>query len=125
MNSQLRLGGLTWKELGRRSWHQFWADRMKDQSAMLSFYFLLSFFPLLLILIDFLGLFSQSGPVLQQSVYKYLARLAPSEASGLVEKTITEVTTGSGVATLSIQLLLTWIPASQGVLAVIQGLNHA
>jgi membrane protein len=125
MNSQHRLGGLTWKELARRSWHQFWADRMKDQSAMLSFYFLLSFFPLALILINFLGLLSQSGPELQNSVNKYLARLAPSEATGLVERTISEVTNGSGVATLSLQLLLTWIPASQGVQAVIQGLNHA
>ena len=46
---------------------------------MLSFYFLLSFFPLLLILLDLLGLMSQSCPALQQSVQKYLARLAPSE----------------------------------------------
>ena len=92
---------------------------------MLSFYCLLSFFPLLLILIDLLGLLSQSGPVLQQSVHKYLARLAPAEASGLVDRTIAEVANESGVAKLSIQFLLTWMPASQGVLAVIQGLNHA
>jgi len=125
MNSKNRLGGLTWKQLAGRSWKQFWSDRMKDQSAALSFFLLLSFFPLLLILLNLLGLFSQSGPVLQQMLQKYLARLAPSEASGLVDRTLTEVMQGSGAAKLSIQFLLTWMPASQGITAIIEGLNHA
>jgi len=125
MSSSNRLGGLTWKELGRRSWKQFRFEHVKDQSATLSFYFLLAIFPLLLILIDFLGLLSQSGPVLQQSMHKYLARLAPSAASGLVDNTISEVTHGFGAITFSIQLLFAWLPASQGVMAVIDGLNRA
>ena len=35
-----KLGGLGWKELSRRAWTQFRADRILDQSAMLSFYLL-------------------------------------------------------------------------------------
>ena len=98
---------------------------MKDQSAALSFFLLLSFFPLLLILLSLLGLLSQSGPVLQEMLQKYLGRLAPSEASGLVDRTLTEVMRGAGAARISIQFLLTWLPASQGITAIIEGLNHA
>jgi len=119
------LGGLTWKQLAGRSWKRFWANRMKDQSAALSFFLLLSFFPLLLILLSLLGLLSQSGPVLQEMLQKYLGRLAPSEASGLVDRTLTEVMRGAGAARISIQFLLTWLPASQGITAIIEGLNHA
>ena len=41
----LRLG---WKDLLRLTWQRFWKDRVLDQSAMLSFYFFFSIFPLLL-----------------------------------------------------------------------------
>jgi membrane protein len=120
-----RLGGLSWKELGRRSWLQFRADRITDQSAMLSFYLLLSIFPLLLLLINLLGLLFQSGPGFQQAVYKYFARVAPSSASSLIDRTLAEAEHNSGPIRLSLQLLFTWLPASQGVLAVIEGLNIA
>jgi len=118
-------GGLSWKELTSRSWRQFWEDRIPDQSAMLSFYLLLSIFPLLLLLIDMLGLLYQSGPGFQETVHKYFARVAPLSASSLVDKTLAEASHNSGPLKLSLQLLFTWIPASQGVLAIIDGLNIA
>jgi membrane protein len=120
-----KLGGLSWKELSRRSWRQFRADRITDQSAMLSFYLLLSVFPLLLLLIDMTGLLFQSGPGLQQAVHKYFARVAPLSASSLIDRTLAEAAHNSGPIKLSLQLLFTWLPASQGVLAVIDGLNIA
>jgi len=119
------LGGLSWKELSRRSWLQFREDRIPDQSAMLSFYLLLSIFPLLLLLIDLLGLLYQSGPGFQHVVYKYFARIAPSSASSLIDRTLAEAARNSGPIKLSIKLLFMWLPASQGVLAVIEGLNIA
>lgn len=118
-------GGLSWKELSRRSWQQFWDDRILDQSAMLSFYLLLSIFPLLLLLIDLAGVVYQSGPGFQQTVHKYLARVAPLSASVLVDKTLVEASHNSGPVRLSLQLLFTFLPASQGVLAIIEGLNIA
>ena len=65
MLSMWKLRELTWGKLLRRTWSQFWEDRILDQSAKLSFYFLLSFFPLLVSLIALLGLILQSGPVLK------------------------------------------------------------
>jgi membrane protein len=118
-------GGLSWRELSRRSWLQFRQDRIPDQSAMLSFYLLLSIFPLLLLLIDLLGFLFQSGPGFQQAVHKYFARIAPLSASSLIDRTLAETSHKSGAIRLSLQLLFTWLPASQGVLAVIEGLNIA
>jgi membrane protein len=122
-----RFGGLSWKELSRRSWSQFLEDRIPDQSAMLSFYLLLSIFPLLLLLIDLLGLLFQSEPGFHLAVHKYFARIAPSPASGLIDKTLSEaaIAPDLGPVRLSLKLLFTWLPASQGVMAVIEGLNIA
>jgi membrane protein len=122
-----RFGELSWKELSRRSWLQFLEDRIPDQSAMLSFYLLLSIFPLLLLLIDLLGLLFQSEPGFHQAVHKYFARVAPSSASSLIDKTLAEAAVAhtSSPIKLSLKLLFTWLPASQGVLAIIEGLNVA
>jgi len=125
MPAARNLGGLNWKELSRRAWLQFRADRIPDQSAMLAFYLLLSIFPLLLLLIDLLGVLYQAGPGLQQNLARYLSRVVPLSASSLVDKTLTEAAHNSGPVKLSLQLLFTWLPASQGVLAVIDGLNIA
>ncbi|MEO8428394.1 MAG: YihY/virulence factor BrkB family protein, partial [Verrucomicrobiota bacterium] len=119
------ISGLTWKELLRRAWMRFWKDRILDQAAILSFYFLLSIFPLLLLLIAALGLLLQSGPVLQETLHKSLTAVLPESASGLIDRTLGEITRGSGPVTFSFALLFTWWSASQGMLAIIEGLNIA
>ena len=119
------LGGLTWQELLRRTWRQFWKDRVLDQSAMLSFYFLLSLFPLLLFLIALLGLLLQSGPVLQATLHRYLAAVVPASASTLIDTTLGEINRGTGALKLSVALLFTWWSASKGMLAIVEGLNIA
>ena len=67
-----KLDKWNWRELLRHIWGRFWKDRILDQSAKLSFYFLLSLFPLLLLLIALLGRFLESDPVLQEAMHKYL-----------------------------------------------------
>jgi membrane protein len=120
-----KLGGLTWGKLLRRTWCQFWEDRILDQSAKLSFYFLLSLFPLLLFLVALLGHLLQSGPVLQETLHKYLAAVVPESASGLIDTTLQEITRGSGGGKLSVALLFTLWAASQGMAAIIESLNIA
>lgn len=92
---------------------------------MLSFYFLLSIFPLFLFLIALLGLLLQSGPALQETLKQYLAAVVPESASTLIDTTLGEINRGSGALKLSVALLLTWWSASQGMLAVIGALNIA
>lgn len=120
-----KLSGMTWQELLRRTLSQFQQDRILDQSAKLSFYFLLSTFPLLLFLITLLGLVLQSGPEFQATLQKYLAAVVPPSASGLIDKTLGEITSGSGGGRLSLALLFTLWTASRGVVAIMEGLNIA
>ena len=120
-----KLGELTWKKLLRRTCCQFWEGRILDQSAKLSFYFLLSFFPLLVSLIALLGLLLQSGPVLQETLHKYLTAVVPESASDLINTTLQEVTRGSGGGKLSLALLFALWAATQGMDAIIESLNVA
>src|ERR1051326_431898 len=125
MLSMWKLGQLTWGKLLRRTWCQFWENRILDQSAKLSYYFLLSFFPLLLFLIALLGLVLQSGSVLQEAVHKYLAAIVPASASVLINKTLGEITQDSNADKLSLALLFALWAASKGMGAIIESLNIA
>lgn len=120
-----RLRELNYSQLLRRTWCRFWADRILDQSAKLSFYFLLSLFPLLLFLIALLGRILQSGPVLQNALHKYLAAVVPKAASGLIDATLQEITLGPGGGKLLLALLLALWAATQGMVAIIEALNIA
>jgi membrane protein len=125
MLSTWKFRELTWEELLRRTWSQFWADRILDQSAKLSFYFLLSFFPLLVSLITLLGLILQSGPVLKETLHRYLAAVVPESASDLINTTLQEVTRESSGGKLSLALLFAILAATQGMAAIIESLNVA
>ncbi len=115
-----------WKDLLWRTWERFWKDRVLDQSAMLSFYFLLSIFPLLLFLMTLLGLLMQTGHAFQQTLRHYLEAVVPQvAASKLINTTLGEINRGSGALELSTALLFTWWSASQGMLAVVRGIQNA
>jgi membrane protein len=119
------LGELSGRELLRRTWRQFWKNDILDQSAKLSFFFLLSLFPLLLSLVALLGLLLQTGPDLQQTLHEYFSALAPRSASGLIDTTLQEITRGSSGGKLSLGLLFALATAAQGMVAIIESLNVA
>lgn len=118
-------GGLSPRQLTARTWRHSLELGILDQSAKLSFYFLLALFPLLMVLLALLGLVLQSGPALQDTLRMYLLALAPASVAGLVDRTLAEVTGPSGGVRISLALLLTWLPAARGMLAVMDGLNSA
>src|SRR5947207_2905294 len=92
---------------------------------MLSFYFLLSIFPFLLLVIDVLGLLIQSGPALPEILHRYLTGVVPAPASALIDRNLAEITSGARSIKFPLALMLCWFYGSQGVLAVIDGLNVA
>src|SRR5918911_4258191 len=94
MASMWKLGGLTWKGLGKRVWQQIQEDDVFGRAAQLSYYFLLALFPLLLFLTSLFGWFAGEDSELRASLFKYLATVLPGEASQLVSKTVTDVTEG-------------------------------
>src|SRR5918997_728113 len=87
--------GITWQELLKRVWREIIKDNIFDRAAILSFYFQLSLFPLLLFLTSLLGLFAQYGSDLREDLLSYLSTIAPRSAYTLIYTTLNEVTEGS------------------------------
>jgi membrane protein len=120
-----RLGGLTWRELGRRVWLELYEGDLFTRAAALSYYFLLALFPLLIFLTSMLGYFAESGTELRTNMLRYLGSVAPRSASQLVRTTVEEITEGATGGKLSFGLLAALWFASFGMGAIGETLNSA
>jgi membrane protein len=118
-------GGLTWKQLGGRVWTEMNNDDVFGRAAQLSYYFLLALFPLLLVMMAFLGIFADKGTELRNNLIGYLGQVMPASAGELVQKTIDELTSQSGAGKISFGLLATLWAASSGMGAISDTLNSA
>lgn len=118
-------GGLSWKELGKRVWHEMNADDVWGRAAQLSYYFLLALFPLLLVMMALLGIFADQGTELRRNLIGYLAEVMPSSAGELVKSTVEELSNSSGAGKISFGLLATMWAASNGMGAISETLNTA
>lgn len=118
------LGGMSWRQLAGRVWHEIQDDDVFGQAAKLSFYFLLALFPLLLFLTNLFGYFAQSAE-LRADLLEYFRRVVPRSAFRLVLDTLTQISSGAGGGKLSIGILATLWAASNGMAAVSDGLNAA
>ncbi|HKP72907.1 MAG TPA: YihY/virulence factor BrkB family protein [Pyrinomonadaceae bacterium] len=124
-SSVWELGGLTWKELGRRVWNEIYDGDLLTRAAALSYYFLLALFPLLLFLIAMLGYFAETGTTLRADLLRYLSHVVPRTASALIRTTVDEVTQNAGGGKLSFGLLAALWAASYGMGAISETLNSA
>ncbi|HUQ33212.1 MAG TPA: YhjD/YihY/BrkB family envelope integrity protein, partial [Pyrinomonadaceae bacterium] len=79
-----KFGGLTWKELAKRIWHEMNEDDIWGRAAQLSYYFLLALFPLLLVMMALLGIFADKGTELRNNLIAYLGEVMPASAGDLV-----------------------------------------
>jgi membrane protein len=118
-------GGLTWKELGKRVWHEMNEDDVWGKAAQLSYYFLLALFPLLLVMMALLGIFADRGTELRDSLIGYLGEVMTASAGELVHKTVDELTASAGAGKISFGLLATVWAASNGMGAISETLNTA
>jgi membrane protein len=125
MASAWELGGLTWKELGRRVWNEIYEGDLLTRAAALSYYFLLALFPLLLFLIAMLGYFAEAGTELRRDMLRYLSTVVPRSASTLIRTTVDEITQNTGGGKLSFGLLAALWAASYGMGAISETLNSA
>ncbi len=120
------LGGLTWRELGRRVWRHIYDEGdIFTRAAALSYYFLLALFPLLLFLLAMLGYMAETGTELRRDLLLYLSQLIPRTASALIYTTIEEITEGAGGGKLSFGLVTAIWVASLGMAAITDTLNAA
>jgi membrane protein len=120
-----KLGGLTWRRLGKRVWNDIYEGDLFTRSAALSYYFLLALFPLLIFLTAALGYFAEAGTELRGNLLNYLASVAPRTASTLVRATVAEITENADTGKLSLGLLAALWFSSFGMAAVGDTLNAA
>jgi membrane protein len=123
--SPWKFGGLTRKELGRRTWAWVYKDDVLGKAAQLSYFFIFALFPLLFFLASLLGYFTQSGTEMRAGLLRYLAAVVPRKASVLIRDTLDEITLASSGGKVSFGLLVALLTASFGMGAVISTLNAA
>jgi membrane protein len=123
--SMWALGGLTWKQLGGRIWHEMNEDDVWGRAAQLSYYFLLALFPLLLVMMALLGIFADKGTELRNNLISYLGQVMPASAGELVRSTVDELSNSAGAGKISFGLLATVWAASNGMGAISESLNAA
>lgn len=117
--------GLTLRQLAVRVWNASGDDAVFGRAAQLSYYFVLSIFPLLLLLTGVLGLFAEPGSEVFQSLMRYIRTAAPGAAGELLGNVLTEISEGTGNFILSVGAVTALWSASLGMRAIIDGLNVA
>jgi membrane protein len=125
VESLWKLGGLTWRQLGRRVWGEMGKDDVLGRSAALAYYFFLAIFPALFFLISLLGMAAGPGSELRENLLNTLSRMVPPSAADLIKKTLDEIVRSSGGAKLWLGLLGALWSASSGMTAVMDTLNYA
>lgn len=121
--SAWKLGGLSVKELGRRVWREFNEDEIMDRSAALSYYFLGSLFPLMLVGFSILGYLAGPGSQLRQTILQHASMVLPGAADALIDKTLNEIMNASGGGKISFGIVASIWTAATGVAAVMSALN--
>ncbi|MCK9860030.1 YihY/virulence factor BrkB family protein [Paenibacillus sp. ATY16] len=100
---------------------RFRDDDVPALGAQLTYYFILSFFPFLIFVVSLMSFVRLSG----DSVVAELIRLLPQQTGEAIQTILQEVTKDSRGTLLSIGMIATLWSASNGVNAVIKGVNKA
>ena len=119
------LGGLSVRELLRRTWAESWHDAVFGQAGRMAFYHFLAIFPSLLILLAFARHIPIIVP-LKATILGVAKEFLPPQASSLVEQMLTELDRHMpvGLEFASACAGALWA-AANGTWALIYGLNVA
>ena len=117
------------EEIDLTTWKGFFQDLlyrtktvdMGGMGAQLAYFFLLSFFPLIIFLVTLLPYLSLK----QEQIFEFLEEIVPSEVFKMVEKILNEVLANQNGGLLSFGILATVWTASRGVNALLKALNRA
>ncbi|MCM3115862.1 YihY/virulence factor BrkB family protein [Neobacillus sp. MER 74] len=114
-------GGNVRSSLLRLLWHRIDEDDLPGLSAQLAYYFLLSLFPLLIVLFTLLPYF----PIPHQDMLGIVRDFAPSEAMDLIEKNVHDIMNHRNGSLLSFGIIGTIWSASNGINAIVKAFNKA
>ncbi len=125
LESLWSLGGLTWKELGRRVWGGMNENDLLNRAYELAYNFLLAVFPMLLVLLALLGIFASEGSTLRNDLFYYFQVALPPSAYQLVTHTLDEIVRASGGGKLTFGLIFALYSGSAGMTQLMTTLNAA
>ncbi|SDT29031.1 membrane protein [Paenibacillaceae bacterium GAS479] len=108
-------------DFGKNMFSRFQDDEVPALGAQLTYYLLLSFFPFLIFLVSLLGYLNLNGDEL---INEFILML-PEDGGNTVRTILSEVSVGSSGTLLSIGMIGTIWAASNGINAVIKGINKA
>lgn len=94
---------------------------MGGLGAQLAYFFLLSFFPLLIFMVTLLPYLNLE----QAQIFEFLNEVMPAEIYALIENTLAEVLTNHNRGLLSVGVIGTIWSASKGINALMKALNEA
>ncbi|XEC93223.1 YihY/virulence factor BrkB family protein [Paenibacillus tarimensis] len=109
------------RDLLHQLYCRFRDDEVPALGAQLTYYLILSFFPFLIFLVTILGYIHLS----EEELIAGITRLMPAESGGLVTTLVSDAKAGGTRTVLSIGMIATLWAASNGINAVIKGLNKA
>lgn len=120
------LGGLSVRELLRRTWIESWNDAVYGQAGRMAFYHFLAIFPCLLISLAFVGGISTIGPGIKTLAGDVIQQVLPPQAAELLRQMVVELQQQS---LIGFKFLFTcagalWA-AMNGTWALVFGLNTA
>lgn len=113
-----------WAQTARALARRIADDQTAGRAAQMSFYFFLSVFPLLLILMAGLSLFLDSQSLLRATLLERLAQVVPGSVVGLFSRLL-EHLSGHSRAPLTWGIAVALWASSSGMVATIRGLNQA
>ncbi|MBS4213607.1 MULTISPECIES: YihY/virulence factor BrkB family protein [Neobacillus] len=105
----------------RLLWHRIDEDDLPGMSAQLAYYFLLSLFPLLIVIFSLMPYL----PFHEQDVLGIISGFAPEDAMELIKKNISEIMSHRNSGLLSFGVIGTIWSSSNGIHAIMRAFNKA
>lgn len=106
---------LGFKEYAKKVYEKFVAEDVTTNAAQVAFYFIFALFPLLLFVLNLIGIFLGAAEGVRKELFAYLEQVVPPSALSLIRDTINEVTEEGGGGKLTFGALLALWSASAGV----------
>jgi membrane protein len=114
---------LSWKELGRRTGKEIFADNLFDLAAQQAYYFFFALFPAILTLISIASFFPVANLV--DDSIKMLGRIAPPDVLRVITDQMTKISESKHGGVLTFAFLLTLWSTSGAMVSIITTLNAA
>ncbi|MFC4556805.1 YihY/virulence factor BrkB family protein [Virgibacillus kekensis] len=105
----------------KETYNKIIEDDIFGVAAQLAYFFLLSLFPFLLFLMTLVGFL----PIDEQRIMSFIQQYAPSNASDMIQQNVNQLVQSKNGQLLSIGILATLWSASNGINAIMKGLNRA